>query len=490
MSLISGCTFVLCALLYRGLRESGATVSAIAILCLALLPRLMLSLWIEYIPTEDFKLYSDATLGFANYDPRPLIRMAEGWGLPDLIGYGVINGLIMRLFPRTVAGMQLEQAAITSLVCVLIYLIGRRYDRRAGLLGAMAFAVDPASIVMAQVTTNQHLSTLFGISAVFWLLAAVRAKGLARMAALGLLAALLLVLQQYAHPSSLPTRIACFLWVLLLMVRAFRDKKRLIRLGAVTLALAAGLLGGKALGTKALERADLYHAERYSSTPAQDWFIFKILTGLNPESGGSLSYDGKFAKENGELAFSRSGENRLEPFAAAIWERIHDPRVFASTLVKKTVTVWCSKNGAFDAYAHGLYIYGLDTPYPNEPLEGLSYTRLYDFIKTYALADHALQTLIYLFAALGVLLRRRAASETPDLVLWVALGWMGIMVLTEAAARYNYYAMPFLCVLAGIGARDLAGLFQRARAKRAGGRPDLEVPLRADGTTPDPGEQA
>lgn len=490
LSLISGCTLLMCALLYRSLRGSGAAIGAIAILCLALLPRLMLSLWIEYIPTEDFKLYSAATLGFANHDPAPLIRMAEGWGLPDLLGYGVINGLIMRLFPRTVSGMQLEQAAITSLVCVLIYLIGRRYDQRAGLLGAMAFAVDPANIVMSQVTTNQHLSALFGISAVFCLLAAARAKRIGWAAVLGLLTALLLVLQQYAHPSSLPTRIACFLWILLLLVRAFRDKKRLIRLGAVVLALAAGLFGGKALGTKALERADLYHAERYSSTSTQDWFIFKILTGLNPESGGSLSYDNKFANENSELAFSHSGESRLKPFMAAVWERIHDPRVFASTLIKKTVTVWCSKNGAYDAYAHGLFIYGMDTPYSNEPLGGLSYARLYDFIKTYALADHAVQTLIYLFAALGVLLRRRAASEAPDLVLWVALGWMGIMVLTEAATRYNYYAMSFLCVLAGIGAHDLAALFQKAWAKRAGGRPDAGTAVCADRAAAGPEERA
>lgn len=443
--------------LYQRLVDSPNTLVILTIFALAMIPRVFLALWYTYVPVSDFKNYYQLGLYFHSGQFSEIAKIAEGYGISAFTGLSVLNGLIAAI-STSVQGFQTVQACMTSLIAVQLFLIGKQIDRRVGILSGLAFAIYPCNLFFSQVLTNQHWSILIGLTGVWCLLAAVRSEKPYRWILFAGLTGLLTGIGQFAHPSTQPVIIAYSLFLTVLLIRNLKRrehwKRPLICLGVFLAALLCTNRGAY----KLLEEADLYHPAKYDGSI----LMSKVLFGTNPDTLGAISY------EDSANLQKVPEEERVHYFLKVLFNRIKDVKGFSIAQMKKMLLMWATKDNAFDCYLHGLYIYGLDRAYGNEPYDnkGLSYERLHNFTKEMSFMDFLFVGCIYLFALIGALsMRRRHDAPLYELCLWICLGWIGVHQFIEIQSRYRYYAMPYLILLAAMGAVYIIDLGKNKRSK-------------------------
>ena len=431
-------------LLYRQLLKEKDFTAGLAVFFIALLPRLAMGLWLEYIPASDFSNYYQLGLAFHAGDFQRIADIAQGYGIPSFTGLSVLNGLIASL-TQTVRGFQTVQAVITSVIALLIFCLGKQVDRKVGLIAGLLWAFYPSNIVFTQVTTNQHWSTMIGLLAALCILRAVRETTWGRSLLFAALSGILMGIGQFAHPSTPPVVVAYSAFLLGKIVVCLKEKKKdALRFAGLLAAFLVMAMAVDKIGYASLQKVGAYHPDAYS----RGTIYGKLLMGTNPETVGGISY------EDLEELYAHPQEEYLSHTVSVLVERVKDVPTFVKTMTKKAIIMWCAKDGSFDCYIHGLYIYGLDRAYGNEPfdLKGLSYQGLHDFIKEFAFVDFIYVFLIYLSASLGILLKKDQRNTEPYcLSVWILLGWIAVHQLVEQQARYRNYAMPYLLILAAMG---------------------------------------
>ncbi len=422
----------------RGRQQSIAW--SVGIFALALALRLAVYSVVEYVPTSDFSNYYRMGVAFANGDYAFIAQKAASYHIPDFAGLGVINGSVMRLVGTGVRGFQLAQCVVTSLSAVAIYWIARRLDNRSAPLAGLLFALYPANIFYAQVTTNQHIAVLFTLLAIMVLLLAVESERLWKAAAFAGLSGAFLLISQYAHPSTATTQIAFALFLLTLLVSALFKKRNPVRYAVALAALAVAFFGLHAAANGALIRAGLLDAESTQSS----CYLTKVVIGLNPETQGSYS-----ASDWGTV-WSYPADEQNDVCIAMIRERWAQNDML-ELLDTKILRTWMLKDVSFDWVFAG-------QPSGTQRVDALTNAfRLLDFLYVAA---------VFLFAWIGVLLRRRDNGAT-DLLIWVILGQMGVYLLIEIQTRYRYVAMVLLIILAAAGVmRVLSALGNVGKKKR------------------------
>jgi len=105
-----------------------------------------------------------------------------------------------------------------------------------------------------------------------------------------------------------------------------------------------------------------------------------------------------------------------------------------------------------------------------QTLTGVSDDVLNNWLAGAKLLDFFYVAILFLFAWVGGLLRRRGTES--DLLLLVFLGWIGVHFFIEIQTRYRYYGMPFLMIFAAYGVFRLLGgagsVLRRRRTGKAG----------------------
>lgn len=435
-----------CILLYRVLQKASGLIISLVIFGVALLPRVLFSLLAAYAPVSDFAFYHQFALWLQEGNRQAVYDTVVHYQIGEFAGLAALNYGLSLLFTSSVAGMQLASHVLSALTCVVVYHLAAPYNKKAGLLAALAYAFYPGGIVAVQQLTNQVGATLFALLALLVLLRAIPSRGYWRFPLHMAGSAALLVVSHYFHPSSIITQIAVLCFLGTLMLRS-RKKGEVLRLGSGALAflLAFSLLlsGGNAL----LEGQGLLPD---NLSAQQSVLPRSIVMGLNPNTNGAYSL------EDVEAIKAQPPENQVAYCLNLIAQRVSQPLPLLKTLVMKTFNMWVRTDNVFINYALGVEE-GPDGGTPRAE-------RALAFAQALQLWDLLFVMLLYGGAALGLVLALRGKGPlVACLLLWVVLGWVGVYVFIEAQPRYRFYAMPMLAVFFGIGVD-----FLLTRKKRAG----------------------
>lgn len=130
----------------------------------------------------------------------------------------------------------------------------------------------------------------------------------------------------------------------------------------------------------------------------------------------------------------------------------------------KLLRTWMVKDTAFSWPLFGLLAqFQAEAASIDSPLRDQMWDRVRQVMHAYQLLDFFYVAMLFLFALIGILMRRRGPS---DLLVWTLLGWMGVLLLTEIQTRYRYPAMPIICSFAGIGIFVLFSSLGRIRFRK------------------------
>lgn len=414
---------------FAAYKTANRRFTAAFVFLAALTPRVAVLLVQTYTPTSDFANYWAMGQAFLAGDKATIAALVDHYRVLEFSGLSVLWGCMQWLSGGTLLGFQCLQCVLTAGIAVMVYLLGKRADKRLGLLAGLLYAVYPSNLVMSQVFTNQHLATLLALGALLLFLRGMEARGLGRRILLGALAGLVLLVSHYSYPASIITRIACVLYAAGL---CFTLRRQVLPILCVLAAFLIAFSAGKALTDQLLVSGGyrLETTERFHQTE-------RILTGLTVETDGQLDQalrDTYRAMSDGEAL-------------AAIGDAFRHPGALLKLFARKALKMWGAMDSSFTWYSSG----------ENETGQALAVSTALGAL------DVVFVAAVYLLAAAGLFLRRKALRPFA-LYLWIVAGWIGVYLLYEMQMRYRYYAMPFLMLFAALGIQTLLDHRKKATA--------------------------
>jgi len=392
-----------------------------------LLARLAYMLAVRTPPRSDFQLMYDAALRAASGDfswtgPEGSYFWRWGYQIPFVL----YQALVLRLCPSLWALKAMNLVFMTG-IDWLIYQLGRRFlSERAAALSALLYAVYPASIHMAAVLTNQHISTFFLLLGV-WIL--FRHSGLGGMA----LSGVCLAAGNLMRPEGvvfLATLLCCGAS---LLVR-FPRREVLLRLAAGVLALLAGFA---ALSQAAALLLHASGAAPYGiGNRAPEW---KFVVGLEATGNGGYS-----EKHIAVLDIADDGQ-RKQAARDIIAEEFRACDNIPGFFLRKLELMWASDE--FFSWSTGFLDPG-ERKFP-----GVTVGQL---ITCMELAEKAIYLLVWLaLPVAAVQIYRRREEDAAFFCLVAVCGAVCIYLLIEAQPRYRYFMMPLLFALSGLPVQRL-----------------------------------
>jgi len=430
-----------------GFRSPWVWGTAIFLLALAL--RFFAYAHILYKPTSDFQNYYDIGAAFVRGDYSFIASKAADYHISSFSGLGVINGLILLLSGTSVRAFQLAQCVISSFSCVATYLIARRFDEASAPAAGVLFALYPANIVFSQVTSNQHIATLFALLSIWLMLLAFSEPGFIKAGAFSLGGGVLLLLSYFSHPSTATTLLAFGLFWLVLLLSALRKRRELLRLLLIGAVFCAGFFVLRTGAYAVLRTTGLSRPSAANSS-----YLTKVVIGLNPETTGAYS------ESDWGMVWAQPESEQNAFCLKVIRERLNQPDLYGF-FDTKLLRMWMVPDTSFGWATTGTLL-------PAQTGDGGIAAS--SWLAGAALLDFFYVAGIFLFAWVGGLFRRR--GNAGDLLLWVFMGWIGAHFFLEIQTRYRYFGMPFLIIFAAFGVSCLLGgagnLLRRKRAKTPG----------------------
>lgn len=135
----------------------------------SLILRIFMILIFNFPQVSDFKTLLDASYLFTNNDfsfqNQQYFTM---WGYQT--GFVIYQGLILKLF-NSVFILKLLNAIFSSVLCVLIYLFGKKIcSEKSARMASLLYMIFPFSLYLNTVLANHHLATFLMYIGVFFLL--------------------------------------------------------------------------------------------------------------------------------------------------------------------------------------------------------------------------------------------------------------------------------------------------------------------------------
>ena len=400
--------------------------AALSVTALCFVLNLAWVLLVRIEPFSDYETYWQVACALADATEIP-----NAWYIamyPHILGTGSFLSLFVRFFGHSVPAVTVVNVLLTSLSCLLLYLLGREYlPEETALLAALLWALDPCKLMLNSLVFSEPLYTCL-ILLFLWL--AVRLDGrwlrgegkLAAAPLWGLVLGLVLLAVNIVRPIAAILLIALGIWLLFLRGDAVRSGALWKRWG---LALAALLLV-YSLGGKLWDR----HVEATLGMEPAAVPVYNIYVGFNEQTQGQWSaedMDLLFSYLQQGMTTSEAQSRMLPHLKERLASGIDYPRLFRSKLI------------AFLG---------------NNELGGYTYrfTRPEGFYKL----GMGLGNVFYygLFYAMLLALWRRLRSRSlgawqllPLFALGLTLAHMGV----EVSNRYHYSLIPIFIVFAAQG---------------------------------------
>lgn len=123
--------------------------SAIIIFVIALFWRCLFLNIFEYEPTNDFINYFNLGISFINGDKQFIRQVVSGYNIPYFGGLSFLYGCLYRIFGVSYHASGVAFSVISSLTCVVIYLIVSEYEEIHAILASTISAFYPAGLLIS-----------------------------------------------------------------------------------------------------------------------------------------------------------------------------------------------------------------------------------------------------------------------------------------------------------------------------------------------------
>lgn len=423
-----------------------------------------------YQPTSDFNNYFQAGCDFATNGFSSDYSLAENYGIWQFSGLSVLMGVQAMIFSPTLLGFQVSNCLITSIICGEIFLIGRKVDKGAAIIGAIFYTFYPTNIISSQTTNNQHGATMMTLAAIYLLNLAMEKNCTKKKSLiLACLCAFCSVLANFYHPSAallICTFIVYGIFYLLKFCKNVQSIKNCIRT-VVTVIVAYFLI---------LTCVQwIFTQIGYLNMSSLDNNILagKLYVGSNIETQGGYS------AEDYQEIYSYPYEDQFNVALRLSLERLNTPARALEHYQNKIEKFMLYPDNLLYFYYANYYasaqnsIEEIEEKYENGDITEFEYnnvTSVYAsqienirtwFMRTMGGIDQRLLLFMWTFCAIGVFrsVKRKELNALSILIIFV-MGWMFWSMLTELQPRYRYLAMPGVCLLAAYGIKDIFSLLR------------------------------
>lgn len=429
---------------------------------IALVVRLFFLKYAQYIPTSDFTNYFNGACHFAEGGFKAgVYNGLEAYeGIPTFAGQAIINGLFLRILSPTLLGMQILNGIYTAGLCLLIYLLGKNVNSKVAVIASILYTFYPSSILSTQITSNHHGAAFFILLGVFLFSLGVNYKKASKKILFLVLSATCLVMSNYYHPSIVIMLCAFIAYVTTYEISVFIRKPKLFFpllwddikhmkgiFVSVIIVLFVYIIASR--GTLSIMKIGGY----VKSEPSNP--IGKIVVGLNYESGGKRS------KEDDDMLRAIPVEERDKAMVELIKERLLEKDLveIVAFFGEKTENAWFGTDNYFYFYGYG-WNNKLEEMIGEavDPAVKTTYEEEQDDFKkivTYDLcyADRIIVYFFWMLALIGMLsiIKKYEDDNIIYLCMYLPLGWMLFIMISELQSRYRYQSMPIIILLAGFG---------------------------------------
>ena len=395
-------------------------------------------------PVQDFQTMYEAACQIAK-GSREYLQNEYFYNWAYQTGFVAYEAGVIRLFGENLLPLQLLNALWMAGTGCLVYGIAKRFlSETTAMTVSLLYALYPAPYFLAAVLTNQHIATFFYYLG-FWLL--VRKKKLTFTE--GMLAGLSLSVGNVMRPLGVVIVLALLCWA---VVRMCRWKGQgVLRAGGLLLAAAVVYFISSEFFSWLVRTSGLNPEGLSNNLP-----MWKFVLGFNLASGGAWNqgdYNAYYLLPRGQAG---------PEMAEVVKERISSLGFagFLELFWKKSQTMWGSLEYLYWGFGHldgNAGILGGITL--SQCLNSLNYFDRGVFVLAFALAAWALA----FYFRKGV----QDGASLPVMLGFLLCGYYSVHLLIEVQARYRYFLMPVVFLLAGAGAE---WLFSWWKSWRANGR--------------------
>ncbi|MCI1930363.1 MAG: glycosyltransferase family 39 protein [Clostridia bacterium] len=472
---------IICAGIYQLNITKSRNIDIIFIFLTAFLIRYFLAVHTWANPTNDFDFYYRTALDLANGSVEMIRGKTYTVSYPYLQAFVVFESFLIKIFGSDISVLRVIYSFINAMTCVVIYLIGERYDRKIGLFAGVLMALYISNIVFTSVLTCQHISTfLYYLSFyIFTMETKSEKKTFLKFLTTGILIGLANLMRAIAPPILLAILIFVCIKVFFDIKngvystnRKIKNKqknkkyknnideniKNIIIKKAFPFFMVIVLL----LGYKATLKGFDYYAylkgyRDQISIPTD--IRFKFMVGLNYEGSG-------YSNSEVRCMFSEADENEKKQLLNDfIMTQVKNPDIFFKKIfLRKLGTQWSGIDASYR------WLYGDDLnnikkkKISGEASDSLKaiYENCYMMQHYYNYIDFSYQIFIMFLASIGFWVSRKSRyNSTLSLYTWIILGYVAVHVFIESQQRYRYFGMPIFFIFASIGIVQIMNIFNK-----------------------------
>ncbi len=380
---------------------------------------------IDAVPVQDFKTMYTAAQELAQ-GGRGYLDNIYYYNWAYQTGFVIYESLLLKFFGPGQLSLQIMNAIWLGGIGVLVHRIALCIlPARAAACAAILYAVYPAPYFLAAVLTNQHICVFFLYLAVWFL---IRRQEISFGSAL--LAGGLIAIGNVMRPIGVVLILAIVCWQLVrLLLRKGMEGRRTVRNLAVVL---ISYLMVFSLASAAVIWFGINPQGLSNNQP-----MWKFVLGLNQESNGAWN---QFDYENYLMLPTEEADAAMRE---VVKERLGaGPLDLAKLAVRKSAVMWGDLEYMYWGFGH------LNGNERIGPFTINQYTQILAF------GDKGVYLVLFGLALLGALslLRRGTYGGGGALLLsFLLCGYYAVHLIVEVQARYRYFLMPAVAVLAGYG---------------------------------------
>lgn len=462
----------------RMMKQCSSRQIALAVFAIAFMIRIVSIFFSEYTPTNDFANYYEGACYFAENGFRGgLYEPLDAYGIRAFAVQAVINGFLLRILSPTLIGMQVLNSIYTAGICVLIYVLGKEIEPESGFAGACIYTFYPMGVLSVHITTNTHGAAFFMLLGLYFFERAPKSVSAGKRFWFIVMSAVCLVLSNGYHPSVIIVlcglvvyAAGCEIENLLCQGRFYKDlvisnirhfKGNLI-LTVLTLCLYYIL---SSCTFTVIEQSG------FRKYPDTNIYLMKIVWGLNDEAYGAWN------KPDIAEIYSYPPKEREDACIQMIKERLRDPKKVIGLMMKKTQMVWFGSDNYDYFYTDGIsahYDRYLQSFTDQEILSAIQKKRdaAYSCLWNVSGANRLFIYCIWILAVIGILalLFKHGESNLMYLAMYIPLGWMAFIMISEMQSRYRYQSMTIIILLAGYGGHIIRRICEDAVERLKGYR--------------------
>lgn len=469
-----------CILFRAFFNEWSDRRKGIVIFFIALAVRLISLSFLEYTPTNDFAKYFNGACHFAeNGFKQGVYSELLSYGIPSFAGQAIINGLLLHILSPTLLGMQVLNSIYTAGICLLIYLLGKEIEPKGAIVGAVFYTFYPLSILSTQMTTNHHGATFFMLLGINLFSVGLKNEEIKNRVFIFCSCAISLVVSNYYHPSNILTMCAFGIYMLIYEIEVcvkspqnficqLMDEIKQYRgifISTVTvLVLYVFFWKGTLL---------MITESGYYTSSSNFSVIDKFVVGLNFESGGGYNGD------DYDLMASLPAEQRNAAGIKLIKERLseHSLAEIVEFMIGKTEWAWYGIDNYFWFYnSWKQYEVNEDMNSITDPIYKREYEEQWINHSSWV-ADIGAANTVFVYCMWGLALIGIISilwkCQNDNIIYWllyIPLGWMLFVMISEAQSRYRYQSMAIIVLLGGFGLQTIRNKWKSFRTKKCGGK--------------------